>query len=233
MTFFGCVGRLTSAHLRSVIKSGENGRFLTHRRSLMTPGEDGDGIERRREVSKWRYCGRFNDWIQDAVPEPEWTWINEDEARRRYADRTSGDFTIVPPVDEATGIVPFYIVVGSDTPPSFSIIQQRTPGVKSAQLTLRNVGEKLFAERADYFLYPEVAKVPSRRFFKPTTRYEYLNREDGTGKVLIAENVNQPGVKPTVTTGDRKDIHPEDLYVPIPDFGEWDVLPLDYTVGPK
>ena len=48
-------------------------------------------------VSEWRFCGRFNDWTQNAVPETALTWIDEDEARRRPLPRAMRAHLTVQP----------------------------------------------------------------------------------------------------------------------------------------
>ena len=102
----------------------------------------------------WRYCGRFVSMAQDAYPDSGLSWIDEEEARRRYQDR-SVELALIPPVDELTGIIPWYITVTTAEHPSFTVTYQQPPGVPSAKAWWKNLGDgRLFGDEAELWEYP-------------------------------------------------------------------------------
>jgi hypothetical protein len=170
-------------------------------------------------VSEWRFCGRFNDWIQDAVPETALTWIDEDEARRRYHDPLA-ELAVVPPVDPATGIVPWYITVTTAENPSFTVTYQQLPGVPTSEARWKNLGDgRLFGHRAELWEYPaEHDPLLALRQHDAQMHVIVTNMEDGTGRLKIREKGD-----PRVTTADRR-FDPAPLYAPVPEWGHWDEL---------
>lgn len=168
---------------------------------------------------EWRYCGRYNDWIQDAVPREPFSWIDEEEARRRYQD-PSVELALIPPVDELTGIIPWYITVTTAEHPSFTVTYQQPPGVPSAKAWWKNLGDgRLFGDEAELWDYPsEHNPLLKLRQGDALTHVVVRNREDGSGRLMIREKGN-----PRVTTADRR-FDPAPLYVPVPEWGEWDIL---------
>lgn len=171
-------------------------------------------------MTNWRYCGRFNDWTQNAFPEDTGlSWIDEDEARRRYHD-PSKELTLVPPVDESTGIVPWFITVATAESPSFTVTYQQPPGVPRAKLWWKNLGDgRLFNDIADLWDYPsEHNPLLKLRQADALMHFVTRNKEDGTGRLTIHEKGSTQ-----VTTADRT-FDPSLLYAPVPEWGQWDLL---------
>lgn len=62
-------------------------------------------------MSEFRYFGRFNPLLNRAVPDPDTDAndeISEEEARRRF-DLIAINFDVIPPVDPATGFIPWSV----------------------------------------------------------------------------------------------------------------------------
>lgn len=182
-------------------------------------------------MTVWRFCGEFNDWIQDALP-GELSWIDEEEARRRYR-RHGARLTIVAPVNESTRIAPCYIEVKPGPQPSLKVVRQMSPasgvGVVSSTTSWKAVGAgRLFAEWVQALEYgPYDADLP-RALFTATTKLVSHNREDGTGWFSAFES--EP---PSRTHAERDSIPVEDLYSQEPAWGDWDALVGLHMPGPS
>jgi hypothetical protein len=169
-------------------------------------------------VVEWRYCGRFVYKSQNAYPDPDLSWIDEDEARRRYHD-PSKRLTVVAPVDEATGIVPWYIAVTTGEFPSFTVTHQQLPGVPLSQTWWKNLGDgRLFGDQADIWSYPPAEEMLYRSQGLALVHATVFNNEDGTGRLSMREKGN-----PVETTADRR-FDPAPLYLPVPEWGQWEEL---------
>lgn len=168
---------------------------------------------------EWRFCGRFSDMSQDAFPAPH-GWIDEAEARRRYTSPT-GEVTVLPPVDESTGIVPYYIVVGTGQA-GFTVVEQIPPGVPKETYYWQVKDGRLFCSIALLNDYPETSKILTRSDSWRTRWVEARNRPDGNGSLLMAHR--NPDGTITTTRAKRTDIPVQHLYRPIPDWGHWDDL---------
>lgn len=171
-------------------------------------------------MTEWRYCGRFSQNAQDAFPgDTGLSWTDDAEARRRYHD-PSAELTIVAPVDEGTGLGPWYIVVTTGENPSFTITYQQPPGLPRAKLWWKNTGDgRLFNDIADLWEYP-TEHIPLVRLRQSDALMHFVtrNKEDGTGRLTIHEKGST-----RVTTADRK-FDPALLYAPVPEWAQWDQL---------
>lgn len=168
----------------------------------------------------WRYCGRFNHWTQNAIPEPNLTWIDEAEAKRRYP-LPAQELALIPVLQDPSGIVPWHINVTTGENPSFMITFQLPPGVPESRVRWRNVGNgRLFAHEAHIWDYPEQPPHPMLRMKERDAlmRFDFINYEDGTGRLLIYEKGSRD-----ITTADRR-IDPTTMYAPVPAWGHWDEL---------
>lgn len=169
---------------------------------------------------EWRYCGRFGQQAQDAFPEDTGlSWISAEEARRRFHD-PSKELTVVAPVDEGTGIAPWFIVVTTAEEPSFTVVYQQPPGVPRAKAWWKNLGDgRLFGDTAELWDYPTEHNSPVAMCESDALMHFVVeNKEDGTGYLMIYEKGST-----RVTTADRK-FDPVPLYVPVPEWGQWDLL---------
>ncbi|PPF44863.1 hypothetical protein C5B85_08980 [Pseudoclavibacter sp. AY1F1] len=171
---------------------------------------------------EWRFCGEFNTWRQDAVTD-ELSWIDEQEARRRY--QTVGErLTVVPPVDETTGIVPYFIVITPGEHPSFTVVKQLSPafgvGARASDVWWKGLGDgRLFAHLATVYEYgPYNPKLPPK-MYRHVAKIETNNREDGTGWVNFIESNPR-----SFMSAERDSIFLDDLYSTEPTWGEWDAL---------
>lgn len=167
---------------------------------------------------EWKYCGRFNNWTQDAAPAP-FDWIDEDEAKRRYHD-SSKELTIVPPKDESTGIYPFYIVVTTGPVVSFAVVEMIPPGVIQADSRFTPAEDgRLFMSASTVSEFPPTEQIPSAKRGRPLRTIQVTNREDGTGTLLFTEQGESAPLK-----SKREDIPVADLYRQVPEWGEWQIL---------
>ena len=173
-------------------------------------------------MNDWRYCGQFNDWTQDAIPD-ELSWIDEAEAKRRY--HLAGErLTAVPPVDAKTGVVPFFVVVTPAENPSFTVVRQMSPaygvGARASDSWWNNLGDgRLFQDIATVYEYGPYDPSDTRQSFKPVSKIESHNNEDGTGWMTIVEFNPRSRMR-----ADRDSIPVDELYAPVPAWGEWDAL---------
>lgn len=178
-------------------------------------------------MTNWRYCGRFNDWTQNALPDDTGlSWIEETEACSRYHDPTK-ELAIVPPVDAATGLVPWFITVTTAENPSFTVTYQQPPGVPRAETRWKNLGDgRLFAHRAELWEYPADFNLPvAMRQSDALMHFVTRNKEDGTGRLTIREKGST-----RVTTADRT-FDPALLYAPAPEWGQWNLLAATAVPG--
>ena len=167
---------------------------------------------------EWRYCGRFVYQAQNAFPDSGLSWIDEAEAVRRYHD-PSKELTIVPPVDESTGIVPWFMTVTTAESPSFTVTHQGLPGVPVSETWWKNLGDgRLFADIVEMWSYPPAEEMLARSRGMALLHARALNNEDGTGRLLIREKGSTMD-----TTADRR-FDPAPLYRPVPEWGQWDEL---------
>ncbi|PFG19290.1 hypothetical protein [Serinibacter salmoneus] len=173
---------------------------------------------------EWRFCGMFNYRLQSAVPnDSELGWIDEGEARRRFHVPVRR-VTLVPPVDEATGIVPFFITVTPGEDPSFTVSRQEAVapgvGVVTSESWWKNVGGgRLFQDIAVVWEFGEYNPELPVAAHRAVREWHAYNNEDGTGRVeehgLVAK---------TFTEARRTDVPVADLYLPVPAWGEWESL---------
>ena len=167
---------------------------------------------------EWRYCGRFGYMKQNAMPLPNLTWIDEAEAVRRYHD-PSKELTIVPPVDESTGLVPWFITVTTAELPSFVVTYQGLPGVPVSRAWWRRSADgRLFGHMAEVWSYPPVEEILFRDESLALVHATVVNKEDGTGWLRVREKGSTMD-----TTADRR-FDPAPLYRPVPEWGQWDEL---------
>ncbi|PFG19288.1 hypothetical protein [Serinibacter salmoneus] len=174
---------------------------------------------------EWRFCGMFNYRLQSAVPDDRWLgWIDEGEARRRF--HVPGErLTLVPPVDEATGIVPFFITVTPREHPSFTVSRQEAVapgvGVVTSQSWWRHAeeGDRLFQHIAEVWEFGEYNPELPVAAHRAVRRWDAFNNEDGTGRVEEHDLVAK-----TFTKARRMDVPVADLYLPVPAWGEWESL---------
>ncbi|WP_134321827.1 hypothetical protein [Cumulibacter soli] len=166
---------------------------------------------------EWRFCGRFSNLTQDAVPDPKYTWIDEDEARRRYHD-PSAELTVVPPVDKAMGIVPYFIVVTTAKEPSFAVFEQIPPGLVVATGMWSNVGGRLFLKQVALEEWPPADEIISLTLAQPLSTTTFRNNQDGTGTMSIVERGSDD------VTRAKREFDPEPLYRAVPEWGAWDEL---------
>lgn len=174
------------------------------------------------EVIEWHFCRRFNPWTRDAAPD-EHSWIDEQEARRRY--RTSGEsLTLVPPVDVKTGIAPYYIVVTPREHPSFTVVQQVSPafgvGAKASEIWWKSLGDgRLFSHIASVYEYGIYNPQLPPQVFQPVAKVQSHNNEDGTGWTNFVE-FNPP----SRMRADRDQVLVDEMYAAEPAWSEWDAL---------
>lgn len=170
------------------------------------------------DVVEWRFCGRFGYMSQDAAPGRRFTWIDEGEARGRYHDPLR-ELTLVPPVDEGMGIVPWYITVTTAEHPSFTVAYQGLPGVPVAKTWWKNLGDgRLFGYISEIWSYPPAEEMLTRSTSRALMHATVFNEEDGTGRLEVREKGD-----PVVTTAQRR-FDPGPLYRPVPEWGRWDEL---------
>ena len=180
-------------------------------------------------MTEWRFCGRFNSWTQ--APDPDFGWVVEVEAHRRYA--TFGEpLTIVPPFDEGAECYPFYVVVGTGPDPEFTMLRQRAPGVTDLTVWwLRAAAEPgLFCWSVEVFRYAEGVErhgdIRDRKV-PPDWGWSFMNREDGSGALSQARPslpppVNKP--RPLLPDERRSGVPVAGLYRAEPAWGEWESL---------
>lgn len=165
-----------------------------------------------------RYCGRFSYMSQDAVP--GFGWIDEAEARVRYAD-PHADLTVIAPAG-ADGFAPWFINVKTGPEPGFMVVEQIAPGVPSEETDWEFADGQLFCWRVQLNRWPETSRILSRNTSFRVGYTEFRNGRDGNGQVVHAERGGSGKMETSV--GQRKDIPVEMCYRPIPEWGRFDEL---------
>ncbi|WP_068493038.1 hypothetical protein [Pseudoclavibacter helvolus] len=171
---------------------------------------------------EWRFCGQFSIWRQTAVTD-ELSWIDEREARRRY-DTVGARLTAVPPVDPTTGIVPYFVVVTPGEHPSFTVVRQTSPafgvGARQSDSWWKNLGDgRLFLDIVTVYEYGTYDPTLPPKMYRHVAKVETNNREDGTGWINFIEVNPRSRMR-----ADRDSIPVDELYAPVPAWGEWDAL---------
>ena len=173
-------------------------------------------------MTEWRFCGQFNPWTQDAITD-DLSWIDEKEALRRYV-ATGERLTAVPRVDQKTGIVPYFVVITPGEHPSFTVVRQTSPafgvGARISDSWWKNLGDgRLFQDIATAYEYGPYDPTLPAQAYKPVSKVQSHNNEDGTGWKTIQEFNPRSRMR-----ADRDSIPVDELYAPVPSRGEWDAL---------
>lgn len=168
-------------------------------------------------MSNWKYCGQFSYMTQ--APMAGDGYFDEAEAKRRYND-PDAMLTILPPVDEATGIVPYFIVVTTAEVPAFTVFEQTPPGVIEGEVWFAPVADgRLFARAATIRQFPPADDILVRNNNQALKTVITENREDGTGTLQLHERGSD-----MVQKADRRDVPVAALYREQPAWGEWHSL---------
>ncbi len=163
------------------------------------------------------YCERFDPLRFEPVAP-----LDEVEARRRYVEGPT--FTVVLPDDDTA--VPRAVL---EVDAGASRVMVTFLGVRGAVGTtylFRRRGERLFFEQIDVYGYPGEDVVAELDVdlavatpYSPSNvvRHEqFWFRPDGVGRRTLDD-----AGRPTIEAEDRRDVPVDDLWEPVPEFGDW------------
>ncbi|WP_127794260.1 hypothetical protein [Agromyces sp. LHK192] len=174
-------------------------------------------------MGEFRYCGRFSETVQQPPSDPEWTWIEEAEALRRF-QTIGAELTVVAPADPS-GFVPFAIVVTCGPVPSYTVRRFLAPAFCDLELWWGGTADGLFLDTVVVDVYPDAPD----EFDQPSITTTLVIDPSGSGALRrFVRSQGRTGL-PEQQLSSLPGLDRERLFRSQPAWGEWQGL-LDLTV---
>ncbi|NYG20947.1 hypothetical protein BJY17_001694 [Agromyces hippuratus] len=180
-------------------------------------------------VAEFRFCGRFSAQTQRPPSDPQWTWIDEAEAQRRWHS-AGAELTVVPPADPMTGRVPYVVVITCGASPSYTVRRFLAPIFCDLELWWKNTGDGLALDVVHAMVFPEPAEEWDEAHVSTTARIG----PDGSVYLTRAFRTD-PGVRGSWVTEPASELAPlgiSRLRRAEPAWGMWNEL-LDLSMFPN
>jgi hypothetical protein len=166
-------------------------------------------------MTDYRYLGRWNYLLNEPILDQG--WIDDVDARHRY--ETGGDFFTVVDADAGDGVAPKFVLAVS---PSLVNAGFRATFLNDASSIIevvdyKTVDGRLFQWIVVNYEYPDETTKYAR--IAATLLLNGKTEPNGDGFLTINDKS-----KPTVEKISFHDIPVDDLWLPVPKFGEWEDL---------
>jgi hypothetical protein len=181
-------------------------------------------------TSSYAYLGRWNDWLNKPVSDE--SWIDEDEARRRYETEPAA-FEIVPatlrseldrldlaqsesprtPVDPPRWV----IRVSAGSGYRFKVTFLNRAGSVWRSIDYKQIAGRLFKDGVWEYTYPDEDRLyPQDRSL---VTMQGIFNPDGSGSAMINDKSS-----PTIDRLSMDQVDVSGHWMDVPAFGEWELL---------